>query len=113
MGYIHSNHVVCETLTDSSARNVFFSFLIISEVGYIHSNHAVREILTDSSVFFNFENIYLVQDCSSNLFSSLSSDKKGKTYMFIKFSKILARNKPVTLILTPHCPQRRKIQYIY
>ena len=46
-----------ETLTDSSARNVFFSFLIISGVGYIHSNHAVREILTDSSarnVFFSF-----------------------------------------------------------
>ena len=59
MGFIHANHAVRETLTESSARNVFFSFLIISEVGYIHSNHAVSEILTDSSarnVFFFFSN---------------------------------------------------------
>ena len=35
VGYIHSNHVVSETLSDSSARNVFFSFLIILQVGYI------------------------------------------------------------------------------
>ena len=49
MGYIHSNHAVSEALTDSSARNVFFSFLIISEVGYTYSKHVVSETLTDSS----------------------------------------------------------------
>ena len=49
MGYIHSIHAVSETLSDSSARNVFFSFLIISQVGYIHSIHAVSETLSDSS----------------------------------------------------------------
>ena len=37
----------------------------------------------------------------------------GTPHIFIKFSKILARNKHVTLILTPHGPQRRKIQNIY
>ena len=55
MGYIRSNHAVSETLTDSSARNVFFSFLIISQVGCINSNNAVSETLSDSSawnVFF-------------------------------------------------------------
>ena len=42
-----------ETLFDSSARNVFFSFLIILRVGYIHSNHAVSETLSDSSSVAN------------------------------------------------------------
>ena len=41
----------------TSARNVSFSFLIISQVGYIHSIHAVSETMSDSSarnVFFSF-----------------------------------------------------------
>ena len=28
-------------------------------------------------------------------------------YIFFKFSKLLARNKPLPLILSPHCPQTR------
>ena len=70
MGYIHSNNAVSETLTDSSARNVFFYFLIISEVGSIHSNHKVRETLTDSSarnVFFSNNirgGLYVFKPCS-------------------------------------------------
>ena len=57
VGDINSNQLVCETLPDSSARNVFFSFLMISQVGCINSNNAVSETLSDSSawnVFFSF-----------------------------------------------------------
>ena len=68
--YVNSNYAVSETLSDSSARNVFFSFLIISEVGSIHSNHKVRETLTDSSarnVFFSNNirgGLYVFKPCS-------------------------------------------------
>ena len=54
---MNSNYVVSETLSDSSARNVFFSFLMISQVGCINSNNAVSKTLSDSSarnVFFLF-----------------------------------------------------------
>ena len=49
VGCINSNNAVSETLSDSSARNVFFSFLIILQVGCIHSIHAISETLSDSS----------------------------------------------------------------
>ena len=59
VGYIHSNDVVMETLSDSSATN-FFSFPIILQVGYIHSIQAVSETTSDSfarNVFFFSNNI--------------------------------------------------------
>ena len=95
VGCIHSIHAISETLSDSSAwnvffsflilyiqtmrlvkhyldssaQNVFFSFLIVSQVGYIHSNHGVSETLSVSSarnVFFGFLMISQVGYIHSN-----------------------------------------------
>ena len=62
--------------------------------------------------WLNFENIVLEQACTSIPYTSQFPDKKDKIYIFL-ILKLLARNKPVLLILTPHCPQTRKIKYIF
>ena len=53
----------------------------INPVTLIHTPHCplTRKI---KNIFFNFENIYMVQACNSNLCFSLSPDKKGKIYFF-------------------------------
>ena len=58
VGCINSNYAVSETLSDSSARNVFFFFSNNITGGlYMNSNYVVSETLSDSSarnVFFLF-----------------------------------------------------------
>ena len=53
----------------------------INPVTLIHTPHCplTRKI---TNIFLNFENIYMVQACNSNLCFSLSPDKKGKIYFF-------------------------------
>ena len=80
----------------------------------IFSPHCPQTRKVKHICLLNFRKYWLEQACNSNPYSSLSPDAREERYkIFIKFSKILARNKHVTLILTPHGPQRRKIQYIY
>ena len=65
--------MVSETFSDSSARNIFFSFLMISQVDGINSNNLVCKMFSDSSarnVFFCFLMISQVGDIQCHFYNA-------------------------------------------